>query len=232
MGSGARSGLRAFTALLKSGQLPAGYSGARALAFSAPAVPEAFSILTNGLMDASAGVRVAASHGVGLCFNTETNNYAEPALPLLVRNLTDKDKDVRLSTANALMLYAQHQSSHFPPLDAKPDLLIPPLIELLRDKYSYVRETAIYTLADGCFRDGLKPWIPSIQKLFDNPDEGVRQSATNLLQRLNVTAATNVTVNASQAPVFTLQASGSGPLTYQWLFNSTNAAGATNATQK
>ncbi len=232
MGSGARSGLPAFTALLESGRFPAGYSGARALAFSAPAVPEAFSILTNGLKDASAGVRVAASHGVGLCFNTETNNYAEPALPLLLSNLTDKDKDVRLATANALMLYAQHQSFHFPPLDAKADLLIPPLIELLHDKYSYVRETATYTLTDACLRDGLKPWIPAIQKLLGDPDEGVRQSATNLLQRLNVTMATNTSLNASQMPILSVQATGTNPLSYQWYFIPTNGANMTNAPQK
>jgi HEAT repeat protein len=232
MGGGARSGLPAFTALLESGQFPAAYSGARALAFSAPAVPEAFSILTNGLRDSSAGVRVAASHGVGLCFNTETNNDAEPALPLLLSNLSDKDKDVRLATANALMLYAQHQSFHFPPLDAKPDLLIPPLIELLRDNYSYVRETAIYTLTDACFRDGLTRWIPAIQKLLDNPDEGVRQSATNLLQRLNVTAGTNSTLSASQMPILSVQATGTNPLSYQWYFIPTNGPDATNAAQK
>jgi HEAT repeat protein/predicted Ser/Thr protein kinase len=232
MGAGARSGLPAFTALMESGQFPAGYSGARALAFSAPAVPEAFSILTNGLKDASAGVRVAASHGVGLCFNTETNNYAEPALPLLLSNLTDKDKDVRLATANALMLYAQHQSSHFPPLDAKADLLIPPLIELLRDKYSYVRETATYTLVDACFRDGLKPWIPTIQKLLRDPDEAARRSAGDLLRRLNLYPDTNVTQVVGAAPVFSVQATGTNPLSYQWYFIPTNEAGTTNGPQK
>ena len=46
------------------GQQEKAYSGARALAFSAPQAPEAFSILTNGLTDSAAGARDAASMGL------------------------------------------------------------------------------------------------------------------------------------------------------------------------
>jgi hypothetical protein len=232
IGPGLKSSLPAFVALLQSSQRVSANAGAEALASSAPVVPEAFSILTNSLMDSPEAVRDAASHGIGLCLNTESNSFAETALPLLVRNLKDKDDGVRLAAANALMMYAQHQSCHLPPLDAKPDLLIPPLVKLLKDKYSYVRETAAYALVDGCFRDGIKPWIPAIQKLLSDPDAGVRQSAAGLLQRLNMPHVTNVIQNAGMIPAFSVQASGTGSLSYQWILGSNKAAGATNAVPK
>ena len=55
IGPGVKYALPQFVALLKSGQQEKAYSGGIALAFSAPAAPEAFSILTNALTDSSPG---------------------------------------------------------------------------------------------------------------------------------------------------------------------------------
>jgi serine/threonine protein kinase/HEAT repeat protein len=230
MGPGVKSSLPAFALLVKSGQQASAYAGAEALAFSAPAVPEAFSILTNGLTDLATGVRDAASHGVELCLNTDSNSFAEPALPLLVRNLSDKADYVRADSAVALMMYAQRQRQHWPPREAKPDLLIPPLIELLRDKYSFTREYAADALT--FYGERIKPWIPTIQKLLSDPDDGVRRSAAHLLQGLNATPATYVIPNDSRTHSISIDLSGSNPLSYQWQFDPTNGADATNATPK
>jgi HEAT repeat protein len=235
MGNGVKGGLPAFTALLQSGDQGKAYAGARALAFSAPLVPEAFSILTNALTDSTPGVREAASHGVGLCLNTESNGFAESALPLLVRNLSDKIDYVRSDTAIALQQYANRQSMRFPPGDAKPELLVPPLIELLHDKYSFARFYASEALWCGCYRDAIKPWIPAVQKLLSDPDDGVRQSATNFLQMLHIGPATNTAQNPSMMQAVTFKAiTGTNPnsLSYQWVLDTNNAAGATNAVPK
>jgi serine/threonine protein kinase/HEAT repeat protein len=232
MGPGIKSSLPAFAALLKSGRQASAYAGAEALAFTALAVPDAFSILTNGLTDPAAGVRDAATHGVELCLNTDSNSFAEPALPLLLRNLNDKADYIRADTVVALMAYAQRQRQSWrsPPRDAKPDLLIPPLIELLRDKYHYTREYAADALTS--YGEGIKPWIPAIQKLLSDPDDGVRRSAARLLQGLNNSPTTNAIQNIGGTPTLSVQMNGTNPLSYQWIFNSSNAAGATNAAPK
>jgi len=237
MGSGVEAGLPDFVTLLKSGDQGKAYAGARALAFSAPMVLEAFSILTNALTDSAAGVRDAASHGVGLCLGIgmESNNFAESALPLLVRNLSDKIDYIRSDTAVALQEYANRQSMRFPPGDAKPDLLIPPLIELLHDKYSFARFYASEALWCGCYKEAIKPWIPAIQKLLSDPDEGVRFTATNCLQMLHIGPATNAaqTPAVMQAVTFKAVVETNAPgISYQWVIDSNNAAGATNASPK
>jgi HEAT repeat protein len=181
MGPGVESSLPAFTALLKSGQQEKAYSGARALAFSAPMAPEAFSILTNGLTDSAPGVRDAASHGLLFCLTFESNSFAMPALSMLVRNLKDPFDYVRSDTAVALMSFTQRQCQRNLP---EPDFLIQPLIGLLHDKYSFARYYAMIALDCSCFGDKLKPWLPDIQKLLGDPDESVKREAADLLQRL------------------------------------------------
>jgi HEAT repeat protein len=179
MGPEVKIALPEFTALLKSGQQEKAYSGARALAFSAVAVPEAFSILTQALSDTSAGARDAACHGIGFCLTFQTNAFAEPALPLLVRKLKDPVDYVRSDAAAALAQYTQHVCQRGQP---ELDFLIPPLIELLHDKYSFARQHAAWALSCSCFREKLQPWLPAIQNLQDDPDEGVRREVATLLQ--------------------------------------------------
>jgi hypothetical protein len=182
-GPGVKSALPAFTALLKSGQQEKAYSGARALAFSTLAAPEAFSILTNALTDTSAGVRDAASHGLGWCFSFQTSAFAEPALPLLVRNLKDSVNYVRRDTAGTLAQFIRYHCERGLP---EPDFLIPPLIDLLRDKDAYVRQNAIQAFSNSCFREKLRPWLPSIQKIEQDSgsDSNVRQWARSVLESL------------------------------------------------
>lgn len=181
MGPGVKSGLPAFTAMLKSGQQETAYSGARALAYSAPMAPEAFSILTNGLTDSVTSVRDAATDGAGFCLQLESNRFAEAALPLLVNNVNDPVDYVRSDTAVALMMYTQHQCQRGVPV---PDFLISPLVGLLHDKSRYARGYALAALDCSCLKDQVKPWLPAIQKLVDDPDAFVRQSATNLVRSL------------------------------------------------
>jgi hypothetical protein len=46
-------------------------------------------------------------------------------------------------------------------------------------------------LDSSCFGDKLKPWLPDIQKLLGDPDDGVRRTGSNLLQRLNTPPSPN-----------------------------------------
>ena len=218
MGPDVKDGLADFVALLKSGEQEKAYTGAAALGFSAPAVPEAFSILTNSLTDAAPGVRDAAMYGLGVCLQMEpppdANRFAEPALPLLVKNMKDKVDYVRADAVVELACYTQHQSSRGQPLSF--DLVLPPLIECLHDNHAGVRYNALYALDCWYFENKLKPWVPEIQKLVSDPDKGVRQCATNVLKRLNALPTTNVIENQGGAPTFSVQASGTAPLSYQW----------------
>ena len=166
VGAGAKSAVPGFMALLKSGRQERVYSGAAALAFSTPHAPEAFSILTNALTDPCPGVRDAACYGLGCCLSEPSFNFqnialAETALPLLVRGLKDPVDYVRADTAATLAQFTQRQCQRGRP---EPDFLIPPLIDLLQDKYSYARQHAEWALSCSCFTDKLKPWLPSIQK--------------------------------------------------------------------
>lgn len=181
MGPAVKPALPAFEALLRSGQQEKAYSGGRALAFSAPIVPEAFSILTNALLDPAPGVRDAATHGTGWCLSFSPHEFAVPALPLLVRNLKDPVDYLRSDTAAALANFTQHQCQEGKP---EPDFLWLPLLEMLHDKYSYARTHSLSALSCSAYRDQLKPSLPEIQRLLTDPDEGVRRFATNLLQMI------------------------------------------------
>lgn len=195
-------------------------------------VSEAFSILTNGLTDSAPGVRDAASEGVGLCLYMESNSFAKPALPLLMKNLNDKFDYVRSDTINALTLYAQRQSRHSPPQDAKADLLVPLLIESLHDKSSFARYSAAITLTYRCFRDRVNHSIPDIEKLLSDPNDDVKHTAALLLKKLNRVPSTNATQNPAGTSTFSVTAAGTVPLSYQWHFNPSNSAGATNPAPK
>jgi len=247
LGRGVVSAFPDFVTALKSGQQSKAYAGAVALSASAPMVPEAFSILTNHLTDAAAGTRDAATYGVGLCLGSESNDYATPALPLLVKNLNDPLDYIRSDSAVALMLFTQRQCQRGLP---EPEFLIPPLIERLRDKYSYARDYAAGALSCSCFAEKLKPWVPELQQLLNDPELMVRQSAGQILQQigargtngavdgaLNAPGARGMTgTNLSGAPVnigtgtasFSVVTNGTGQLSYQWFLNTNAIAGATN----
>jgi serine/threonine protein kinase len=176
IGSDLKLCIPSFNSLLFSGDQETAYAGARALAFTTPIVPEAFTQLTNGLGNSSAVVRDAASHGVSLLLGSESNHLAESALPILLHNLKDQAQFVRADTAGALGMYVQFQRSHGQ--DAKPNLIIPPLIELLQDPYSYSRQNAERTL-----RDFGPDAVPVVLKLLNDPDKEVREAATNAMSK-------------------------------------------------
>ena len=226
MGPGVKDSLPDFAALLKSGNKQRAYAGAAALGYCAPAVPQAFSILTNCLTEAAPDVKSAAMYGVGACLQMEppsdANRFAEPALPLLLRNLKDKVDYVRSDATVELAFYTQHQCSRGQPVPT--DLLTAPLMELLLDNNSHVRQNALYALDCWCFTDTLKPWIPDVQKLLEDPDDGVRRSTTNLLKRLNALPATNAIEHSGVTPALSVEASGTEPLSFQWVLDPTNIA--------
>ena len=182
IGPDLKSWIPSFNSLLLSGDQETAYAGARALASTTPIVPEAFAELTNGLVNPAAGVRDAASHGVGLLLASESNHLAESALPILLHNLKDKAQFVRADTAGALMMYVQFQQTHG--RNAQPDLIIPPIIELLQDPYSYARQNAEMTL-----RDYGQDAVPVLRRLLVDPDSRVREAATNAVSKIGSGAA-------------------------------------------
>ena len=177
IGPGLRSAIPEFVSLLFSGNQESAYAGARALAFSAPIVPAAFEDLTNALLDPSPGVRDAATHGVSLILGSESNHVAESALPLLLQNLGDHAQFVRADTASALMMYVQYQTTH--DREAKPELILPALILLLDDNYSYARDYAGMTI-----KEYGKSAVPVLRGLSNDPNVQVRESATKALRLL------------------------------------------------
>ncbi|HEY5914004.1 MAG TPA: protein kinase [Verrucomicrobiae bacterium] len=169
-----KSAIASFVSLLVSGNQESAYAGARALAFTTPIVPEAFVQLTNGLVHFSPEVRDAATHGVDLLLGSESNGLAESALPTLLGNLKDDAQYVRADTASALRTYVQTQRIHG--RDAKPDLIIPAVIPLLEDKYSFARQYAGMVITGYA-----EQAVPVLLKLLDDSDGQVRARATNAL---------------------------------------------------
>jgi beta-lactamase regulating signal transducer with metallopeptidase domain/HEAT repeat protein len=177
---GLKAGIPSFKQLLTSGDEESAYAGARALAVATTTVPEAFTELTNGLSHPAPGTRDAAAHGVGLLLGSDSNQLAESALPLLLRNLKDPADYVRADTAAALSGFVQHQYAF--DQDAKADLIIPPLIECLHDKYSWARLYAATALAD--YGGQAKSAVPILATLLNDPDSQVRTTATGALNRI------------------------------------------------
>jgi hypothetical protein len=94
----------------------------------------------------------------------------------------------------------------------EPEYLIPPLMELLHDKYSFARFYAACALDCSCFGDKLKPWVPDIQKLLGDPDESVRQSGSNLLQIIDLSPSTNAVKSPGTAPALSVTTTGTSPI--------------------
>jgi HEAT repeat protein len=122
LGPQAVAGLSAFRELLHSGSQETSYAGARALAFTSEASPEAFQELSNALSDPDAQVRDAATHGIGILFSYEFKSV-DSTLPRLVQNLRDVDQTVRADTAVALLQYVQRQVQFGK--SGEPELIIP-----------------------------------------------------------------------------------------------------------
>jgi HEAT repeat protein len=80
-------------------------------------------------------------------------------------------------------MYVQFQQTHG--RDAKPDLIIPPIIELLQDPYSYCRQNAATVL-----REYGQDAVPVLSKLLNDPATGVREAATNAMSKIDSGAAT------------------------------------------
>ncbi len=175
IGPEVRSAIPDFVRLMFSGNQEMAYAGARALAFTSPMAPEPFPALTNALTDPSAGVRDAATHGVGLVLSSDGNSIAEPTIPILLHNLSDHVSFVRADTAAALMSYVQFQRTHG--RAAKPEQIIPPIIKLLQDDYSFAREYASMTLKG--YGDAA---LPVLRRLLQGSNDETRACATNALR--------------------------------------------------
>jgi HEAT repeat protein len=172
--------------LLHSGNLETSYAGARALAFTSEASPEAFQELSNALTDADAQVRDAATHGVGILFSYEFKNV-DSTLPRLVQNLRDFDQTVRADTAVALLQYVQRQVQFGK--SAEPELIIPALIQNLGDEWRYARLNAANALQE--YGDAAKAAIPQLSKLLQDPDPQVQSAAKSALQNVSKVNSTS-----------------------------------------
>jgi len=181
LGPQAIEGLSAFRELLHSGNEETSYAGARALAFTSEASPEAFQELSNALSDPDAQVRDAATHGVGLLFGYQFKNVdADSTLPRLVQNLGDVDQTVRADTAIAIGEYVEKQKQMGK--RGEPELVIPALMRNLEDDYHYARLDAANALQQ--YADAAKAAIPQLRKLLQDPDPQVQSAAKNALQRV------------------------------------------------
>jgi Flp pilus assembly protein TadD/HEAT repeat protein/predicted Ser/Thr protein kinase len=199
IGPDARAGLPHFAAMLKSGRQATAYSGAVGLAYSSAAVPEALSILTNALTDPAPGTRDAGIYGIQLCLSSQSNEAAQAALPLLLKNVGDPLDYIRSDTAVALMAFTQRQCQMSHPV---PDFVIPALIKLLSDKYHYSRYYALAALNNSCLAEKIKPWRPTIEKMLNDPDNSVKSAASQLLSTLDANGLSEAEkLLAAQPPV-------------------------------
>ena len=177
-----KTALPTFLQFLNSGNEPTAYAGARALAFSARKYSAAFAELTNGLISHSAGVRNASTHGVGLCLQFERNDFAEPALPQLVRMLEDKENYVRNGAAGALYNFVRREKMNGTVQHAYPDLSIPALMKALDDSYSYTRLYAMSALAE--YGTLAKAALPKLYQLRNDASTSVRRQVERVIQAI------------------------------------------------
>jgi HEAT repeat protein len=131
-------------------------------------------------------------------------NIGEPALPVLIAALTNRQFRVATDAGLALIelgtnarpavpillqqidhhhwAYRQRAANVLGNLAIEPDTVVPALARLLRDNYKPVRFTALAALGEFCAQ--AQPAIPAISRLLVDLDENVRKAATNTLHQI------------------------------------------------
>lgn len=182
LSAGVKPHLPQFVRLMESGHQGRAYAAAAALSACAPDVPEAFDILLTRLANQVVGTRDAATYGIGLCLGTVPNDFALPALPLVISNLQSEADYLRSDSVVALMIFTQRQCQNSKPV---PDYVVASLIPMLHDKFHFARFYASVALNNSCLIPRLKPYLPELQKLTNDPDSEIRQIGRQLLISVN-----------------------------------------------
>jgi HEAT repeat protein len=181
LGRQALEGLPRIIELLHSANEKTADGSARALAFMSGSNPEAFQILTNSLTDPTARIRDAATMAVSLLYNLEyTNVDSDSALPMVLRNLHDRDLSLRLDSAQAVGEYIAIQQKKGKA--AEPELIIPALVQNLTDPNSFGRAAALAAISQYGRDAG---WAaPEVSSLVDDPDPQVQKAAKRALREI------------------------------------------------
>jgi len=101
---------------------------------------------------------------------------ASNAVPLLVRDSTDTNDFIRLSSVQALGY-----------IHVNPSLVVPILTRSLRDPFEFVRDTAAFSL--GTFGTNAQSAVPDLINALADPSARVRGNAANALKTIDPNAA-------------------------------------------
>lgn len=128
------------------------------------AVPALIEIYEQNL---SAASQIETAHALG-----SIGPPASPAIPALLRGMTNIDANVRCGTAFVLSQ-----------IHAEPALVVPVLTNSLHDSSLSVRMATINAL--GTFGPDAKSAAPSLLPLLNDPDSFIRQEAARILKRID-----------------------------------------------
>jgi hypothetical protein len=128
------------------------------------AVPALLNMVTNRPLSAERYVRLRAAWW-------RVGKDARSAAPVLVGLLKDEDELVASLSANLLG-----------DAPVEPEIAVPALTEGVRGRNARVRRCAMYSL--GQFGEQARPAVTALVGELDNPEEGVREDATNALRKI------------------------------------------------
>jgi len=126
--------------------------------------PTSVTVLTKALRSERARVRFAVAYTLG-----PKEYQSDVVVSALLRCITDKDPDVR---GMAWLGLSQKP----------PDLVVPQIIELLKDGNTEVRMSAVWTL--GTFGRDAKAAVATLLKLTNDGDPEIREAASIALRRI------------------------------------------------
>jgi HEAT repeat protein len=146
------------------------------------AVPELIKIFEENISDDSEGETANSLGWIG--------PEANPAIPALLRGLTNATYYVRWQTVRALLqIHAEENPQAvlaFAKNNVEPDLVVPALAKSLSDPSALVRRTALNGLAG--YRFESKPALPALVSCLNDVSSDVQEQAADILACLGTDA--------------------------------------------